>query len=133
MEEYIRQVKRLSITLCSVLMGSVILWVLTSYSTWVAGFALGLFIGLFNTLLTGIKVHRFSESIALGGRRAGLGMATRFSMAILGALIATRFPEHVSVVGLIVGILATQVFAAGDAIYFQKKNQHTSQIGERGE
>ncbi|WP_025025762.1 ATP synthase subunit I [Caldalkalibacillus mannanilyticus] len=91
MEEYIRQVKRLSITLCSVLIASVILWLLTSYSTWVAGFALGLFIGLFNTLLTGIKVHRFSEAIAQGGRRAGLGMATRFSMAILGASLPRAF------------------------------------------
>jgi len=112
-----------------------IVWLISARSTLVAGISMGLLVGLFNTVLTGIKVHKFSESVIQGRGRSGLGMATRFATAILGALVALRFPEYVSVGGLLIGLGLTQVFALGDAIYSQinQKQNNQMQSGERGE
>jgi len=122
-DEYVQRVRRLTRVLFYAMAFAVIGWGFSDYPAFFGGLALGIGIGMFNTVFLAVKIDRLGARVAAGQKRSGLGMFVRLSMGALGAVIALRFPEHIGIVGLATGIISVPVLALGDAIFLNLKNK----------
>ncbi len=86
-------------------------WGLTPWKPLFLGLILGTLVSFVNALQMAWRVRRFFRRIQRTGsspRFVG-GMAFRFSMAILAAMVALRFPHQVDLLGTILGLVTAPV------------------------
>jgi ATP synthase protein I len=132
-EDYVHRIRRVVQGTLLILAICFIGWGFTPSSQFFAGLILGASMALLSAVLTAWKIHKVGEqALKYKGekKRASLGMLTRFSMAILAAVIAVQYPQLFSLPGMIIGLMVPSILAYGDAMYLHIK-QKTK--GERGE
>jgi ATP synthase protein I len=131
-DNYVYRIKRVVQGNIFVLAFSVLCWGYTSYPAFFAGLMLGTGLALLGAIYTSWKVHRIGEvAVMFEGKkkRASLGSITRFSIAILAAVIATQYPEIFAIEGTLVGLMIPTLVAYGDAVYLKFKLKLTSRKG----
>lgn len=132
-ENYIYRIKRVVQGSLLILSASIIGWIFTPVPAWFAGMVLGTALALISAIYTAWKVHKAGElALKYNGqkKRASIGMVTRFSMAILAAVIAVEYSQFFSLLGMVIGLMVPSIIAYGDAIYFYIIRKTG---GERGE
>lgn len=88
---------------------SVLGWGLTPFPEWFLGYLVGVIISFYNHWLLYRKVGKFTEAVATGGRAYSLGTLSRMAAAVLGVLIAVRFPEYFNLYSVIIGIMTSYI------------------------
>jgi ATP synthase protein I len=69
-----------------------------------AGLALGVLASIWNSILLRRKVELLSQLAAEGKKpRGGVGFVARAAVVLLVCMVALRFPEHVSLIFVVVG------------------------------
>lgn len=124
-DDYIFRVRRVAQWTIYILAGAIIGWGFGANKTWFAGLALGILFGLLSAVFTAWKVHRVGEiAIQYKGERkkASLGMPTRFALAVLATMIATRYPEYFHVIAMVIGLSIPPVIALIDSLLLNQKN-----------
>jgi ATP synthase protein I len=132
-EDYVHRIRRVVQGTLLILAICFIGWGFTPSSQFFAGLILGASMALLSAVLTAWKIHKVGEqALKYKGekKRASLGMLTRFSMAILAAVIAVQYPQLFSLPGMIIGLMVPSILAYGDAMYLHIKHKTK---GERGE
>jgi ATP synthase protein I len=132
-EDYVHRIRRVVQGTLLILAICFIGWGFTPAPRWFAGLILGATTALFSAMFTAWKIHKVGEqAIKYKGKkkRASLGMLTRFSMAILAAVIAVQYPQLFSLPGMVIGLMVPSILAYGDAMYLHIKHKTE---GERGE
>jgi ATP synthase protein I len=132
-EDYVHRVKRVVQGTFLILAISFIGWGFTPAQQFFAGLILGACTALLSAVFTAWKIHKVGEqALKHKGKkkRASLGMLTRFSMAILAAVIAVQYPQLFSLPGMVIGLMVPSILAYGDAMYLHIKHKTE---GERGE
>ncbi|WP_134702509.1 ATP synthase subunit I [Ammoniphilus sp. YIM 78166] len=125
-DDYIFRMRRLVQWTVYVLAGAILGWGFSANKTWFAGLALGITFGLLSAVFTAWKVHRVGEiAIQYKGERkkASLGMPTRFALAILATLIATRYPDYFHVIAMVIGLVIPSLIAFIDSLYLELRLQ----------
>ncbi|WP_100523470.1 ATP synthase subunit I [Mycobacteroides abscessus] len=131
-DDYILRIRRLVQWTVYVLAGATLGWGFSAYKTWFAGLALGLLFGLLSAVFAAWKIHRVGEiAIQYKGERkkASLGMPTRFALAILATLIATRYPEYFHVIAMVIGLMIPPVIALLDSHYLELNYKNDAEEG----
>jgi hypothetical protein len=124
-DEYVIRIIRAAKWNLYIISASLVGWALTPYKLWFAGFGLGMVVGLLNQIYAAWKINKLGEvAAAHNGEKkpASLGLATRYSMAILATLIVLKLPEHFSMIGMVVGLMLPTFVALADAVYIQLKD-----------
>ncbi|MGM9925592.1 MAG: ATP synthase subunit I [Bacillus sp. (in: firmicutes)] len=84
-------------------------WGFTDYKSVFAGLILGAVVGLFNAWVLAKRSMRIGQAAVEGKKARSAGSITRYASAILAAMIALEFPEHFSIIGTVLGLVATTV------------------------
>ncbi|MGD6776222.1 MULTISPECIES: ATP synthase subunit I [Bacillaceae] len=106
----------------------VIGWGFTSYQEWFLGLILGTVISIYSHWLLHKKVKKFTEAVAEGRKAVTLGSFSRMAAAVLGVVIAMRYPETLSLYGVIIGIMTSYIVIIIDSFVTLFKA-----VGKRGE
>lgn len=85
----------------------VIGWGFTSYKPFFLGMLLGTVISLFNLWLLSRRIERVGQAVVKGEKAYSLGMMSRFASAGFIVLIALQFPNHLNLIGVIIGLMST--------------------------
>jgi ATP synthase protein I len=132
-EDYVHRIRRVVQGTLLILAICFIGWGFTPVPQFFAGIILGTSMALLSAVFTAWKIHKVGEqALRYKGKkkRASLGMLTRFSMAILAAVIAVQYPQLFSLPGMVIGLMVPSILAYGDAMYLHIKHKTE---GERGE
>lgn len=97
-------------------------WGFSSYEKIFLSLIIGTIVGLFNTWTLIRRVERLGRAVILGRRVVSLGMLSRMAAATLGAIFALRYPEHLSIVWIVVGLMTSYVVIMID-FFFQKNKE----------
>ncbi len=132
MKTYVTRIRNISIITGVIIIVLGLGWAITSYKSIFLGLLLGTAVSYFNSLYTAYKINQIGKMVTTGNRRrfATIGTSTRFATALLAAVIAIKFPQSVSMIGTIVGLLIVPMITLAEGFIALKK-QNTS--GERGE
>lgn len=87
----------------------VLLWGFTPYKAVFLGLTLGTSLSLFNMWLLVKRMDRFSSAIDEGKPLRSLGTVSRMATAVLAVLIALKFPEHLNIYSVIVGLMTSYI------------------------
>ncbi len=123
-DNYVYRIKRVIQGTFFILAASFLGWGFTPATEWFAGLILGTFFALLSVLFLAWKVHRVVQAaLQYKGqkRRVTLGTSSRFSLAILAAIIALQFPDTFSLSGMMIGLLLPTMITYIDAIYMHTK------------
>ncbi|MGM9926979.1 MAG: ATP synthase subunit I [Bacillus sp. (in: firmicutes)] len=97
-------------------------WGFTEYQSMFAGLVLGTILGTFNLWLLARKTTQVGEAAARGQTVRSMGSASRYASAILGAIIAIKYPEYVNIIGTVLGLVTAYVVMIIDFI-IHKSNE----------
>lgn len=79
--------------------------ILEAYRPYIAGFMLGVTVSLINAHYLSLKIRQLSQVVlGISGRRINLGFLTRAAIAVLAAMAAIQFEEHLSIMTTAAGI-----------------------------
>ncbi|ABO68650.1 MULTISPECIES: ATP synthase subunit I [Geobacillus] len=95
-----RMQKQLFILMACYALGSI--W--TKYEAWFFSLLVGTAAGLYSIRLLARRVIKVGEAIADGRRPPSLGTMVRFALAIAVALLVSRYPQHLSMVPVVIGL-----------------------------
>ncbi|MEA3321263.1 MAG: ATP synthase subunit I [Bacillota bacterium] len=123
-EQFMRHMKYFLFFLAFFVLG----WGVTPYQEWFLGLILGTVISIYSHLLLHKKVKRFTEAVAEGRKAVTLGSFSRMAAAILGVVIAMRYPETLNLYGVIIGIMTSYIVIIIDSFVTLFKA-----VGKRGE
>ncbi len=84
-------------------------WGFTDYQAIFAGLIVGTAFSMFNIWLLARKSGQVGEAAASGRSVRSLGSASRFATAILAAMIAMKYPEHVNIYSTVAGLMTAYV------------------------
>lgn len=104
-------------------------WGFTPYKSVFLGLLLGTVLSVY--LLWGMysKVKRFGNAISEKRRTGSLGTLQRMAVAVLAALIATRYPETFHLYSVILGLMTFYIVIMIDSLYQSIRKK----AGKRGE
>ncbi|NLP51783.1 ATP synthase subunit I [Bacillus sp. RO1] len=123
-EQFMRHMKYFLFFLAFFVLG----WGITPYQDWFLGLILGTVISIYSHWLLHKKVKRFTEAVAEGRKAVTLGSFSRMAAAILGVVIAMRYPETLNLYGVIIGIMTSYIVIIIDSFVTLFKA-----VGKRGE
>ncbi|KPB05791.1 ATP synthase subunit I [Bacillus sp. CHD6a] len=123
-EQFMRHMKYFLFFLAFFVLG----WGVTPYQEWFLGLILGTVISIYSHWLLHKKVKKFTEAVAEGGKAVTLGSFSRMAAAILGVVIAMRYPETLNLYGVIIGIMTSYIVIIIDSFVTLFKA-----VGKRGE
>ncbi|MGD6991182.1 ATP synthase subunit I [Sutcliffiella horikoshii] len=123
-EQFMRHMKYFLFFLAFFVIG----WGFTPYPDWFLGLILGTVISLYSHWLLHKKVKKFTEAVAEGRKAVTLGSFSRMAAAILGVVIAMRYPETLNLYGVIIGIMTSYIVIIIDSFVTLFKA-----VGKRGE
>ncbi len=86
-------------------------WSVTSWKPLFLGLVVGTTVSFVNAMQMAWRIRWFFRRLNATGRKpltAG-GMAFRFAMAALAALVAVKWPQHVDLAGVLVGLVTAPV------------------------
>ena len=92
-------------------------WGFTSYQTIFLGLILGTCFGFINLWMLVRKSESFDKKVQQGEKVKSLGSLSRMAMAGIAAVIALRYPEYFSVVGLVIGLMTSYIVIMIDYFY----------------
>jgi len=92
-------------------------WGFTSYQTIFLGLILGTCFGFINLWMLVRKTESFDKKVQQGEKVKSLGSLSRMAMAGIAAVIALRYPEYFSVVGLVIGLMTSYIVIMIDYFY----------------
>ena len=84
-------------------------WGFTDYQAIFAGLIIGTAFSMFNIWLLARKSGQVGEAAASGRSVRSIGSASRFATAILAAMIAMKYPEHVNIYSTVAGLMTAYV------------------------
>ncbi len=133
--DYSFRIRRIVMWTIFILAGAVLGWGISSYQTWFAGLALGIFFGMISAVFTAWKIHKVGEiAIQSQGqkKRPSLGTPTRFAMAALSTLITLKFPAYFHLAAMVIGLMVPSVIAFIDMLYFNltERDENVEEGGE---
>ncbi|OLO42277.1 ATP synthase subunit [Alkalihalophilus pseudofirmus] len=82
-------------------------WGFTPYESFFLGFILGSVLSLLILWSLFSRVKRLGQAVEEGKKMYSLGTLTRFALAVLGVIIATRYPEVIQLYGVVIGLMST--------------------------
>lgn len=82
-------------------------WGFTPYKSIFLGLILGTVISFFNHWLLIRKTTRFGEAVAGGKKARSLGTLSRMAAAVVGVIIAMRYPEYFHIASYLIGLMAS--------------------------
>ncbi|TYS69648.1 ATP synthase subunit I [Sutcliffiella horikoshii] len=123
-EQFMRHMKYFLFFLAFFVLG----WGVTPYQEWFLGLILGTVISIYSHWLLHKKVKKFTEAVAEGRKAVTLGSFSRMAAAILGVVIAMRYPENLNLYGVIIGIMTSYIVIIIDSFVTLFKA-----VGKRGE
>lgn len=85
------------------------------------GLLLGGAVSFFNMSLLQNRVRAFSDAIVHGNTAVSLGFFTRLTTSVVTVLIGLKFPEHIKIGALIIGLMASHIFLFIDMLIFSFK------------
>lgn len=91
-------------------------WGITSYKALFLGLILGTIFSIYNLFNMFRKINRLGEAAAEGKKAKSLGFLTRLAVAGLAVAIATRYSEHFSLLGVVIGLMITYIIILIDSI-----------------
>ncbi|MGB7999898.1 MAG: ATP synthase subunit I [Anaerobacillus sp.] len=91
-------------------------WGITSYKALFLGLILGTIFSIYNLFNMFRKINRLGEAAAEGKKAKSLGFLTRLAVAGLAVAIATRYPEHFNLLGVVIGLMITYIIILIDSI-----------------
>ena len=98
-------------------------WGFTGFQTIFSGLILGSLFGLYNFWLLVRRMERFDRSFTDGKGGASLGTAMRFASGVAAAAIAISLPEHIDLIGTVIGLMIPYILLLADRIIFHKKHE----------
>lgn len=97
-----------------------VLGVITPYKAIFIGLAVGTIVGLLNFIVTVRKVNQIGDLAAnkdkADSKPVFSGMTTRFSLVIIAAMVAFRFPEYINIFSMLLGLFITQIIVVLDSL-----------------
>ncbi|MBD8069505.1 ATP synthase subunit I [Bacillus sp. PS06] len=84
-------------------------WGFTTYDTAFMGLIVGTITSFYNHLLLYRKVNKFGDTVVNGGKMYSLGTVSRMAAAGLAVFISLRYPEHVNVYFVILGLMTSYI------------------------
>ncbi|MEH6943420.1 ATP synthase subunit I [Bacillus sp. JJ722] len=84
-------------------------WGFTDYKSVFAGLILGTVVGLFNLWVLAKRSMKIGQAAVEGKKVRSAGSFSRYASAILATLIAMEFPEHISIIGTVLGLVTATV------------------------
>ncbi|MGN1400514.1 MAG: ATP synthase subunit I [Bacillus sp. (in: firmicutes)] len=112
-----RQLKYILYLLSVLVLG----WGFTDYQAIFAGLILGTSMSMFNVWLLSRKTKQVAEAAASGRSVRSIGTASRYATAILAAMIALKYPDHVNIYSTVAGLMAAYVVMIID-FFIHKSN-----------
>jgi len=100
-----KQTKYISIILSLYLLG----WAMTPYKTVFLGLILGTSLSYMNMALLVRRMGKLSTAIDKGKKVGSLGTLSRMATAILGVAIAMKYPEHIHLISVVIGLMTSYV------------------------
>ena len=91
-------------------------WGFTPYESFFLGFMVGAVLSLLILWSLYSRVKRFGQAVTEGRKMYSLGMLTRFALAIIGVIIATRYPDAIQLYGVVIGLMSTYIIIFLDFI-----------------
>jgi len=101
-------------------------WGFTDYRAIFAGLILGTLLGTFNLWLLARKARQVGEAAAGGRQARSIGSASRYASAILGAMIAIKYPEYFNVIFTVLGLVTAYVVMIID-FFIHKSNDNNEE------
>jgi len=92
-------------------------WGFTSYKSIFLGLVFGTSLSLFNLWLMVRKMNQFGESISQGKKVRSLGSFSRFATAALAVIISMRYPEHLHLISVVIGLMTSYIVIIIDFFY----------------
>ena len=99
-----RIIKRIQKQSSVLMVGYAVGWILTSYEAWFFSLLIGTATGLYSIRLLARRVIKAGEAMAEGRRPPSLGTMIRFALAAAVALFVSRYPQHLSVMPVVLGL-----------------------------
>lgn len=99
-------------------------WGFTSYQSIFLGLVLGTSLSLFNLWLMVRKMDKFGDAVSQGKKVRSLGSFSRFATAALAVMIAMRYPEHFSLITMVIGLMTSYIVIIIDFFYFTALKIH---------
>lgn len=99
-------------------------WGFTSYQSIFLGLVLGTSLSLFNLWLMVRKMDKFDDAVSQGKKVRSLGSFSRFATAALAVMIAMRYPEHLSLITVVIGLMTSYIVIIIDFFYFTALKIH---------
>jgi ATP synthase protein I len=99
-------------------------WGFTSYQSIFLGLVLGTSLSLFNLWLMVRKMDKFGAAVSQGKKVRSLGSFSRFATAALAVMIAMRYPEHFSLITMVIGLMTSYIVIIIDFFYFTALKIH---------
>ncbi|WML41649.1 ATP synthase subunit I [Neobacillus sp. OS1-2] len=84
-------------------------WGFTSYQSIFLGLVVGTSLSLFNLWLMVRKMNQFDNAVTQGKKVRSLGSFSRFASAALAVIIAMRFPEHLHLISVVIGLMTSYI------------------------
>lgn len=122
-EDMVGRIRRLTRFFLFSLAFVVLGWGFSGYPSFFAGMGLGLCIGYIGAIHLTKRVQYFGQAAAKGEPLPNLGTMTRLALVSLAAVMVMIYPHYFDYIGLVIGLMMPTVFAIGDAIYDQLKQE----------
>ncbi|MBO0958597.1 ATP synthase subunit I [Neobacillus sp. MM2021_6] len=84
-------------------------WGFTSYQSIFLGLVVGTSLSLFNLWLMVRKMNQFGNAVTQGKKVRSLGSFSRFASAALAVIVAMRFPEHLHLISVVIGLMTSYI------------------------
>jgi len=82
---------------------------MTPYKTVFLGLILGTSLSYMNMALLVRRMGKLSTAIDKGKKVGSLGTLSRMATAILGVAIAMKYPEHIHLISVVIGLMTSYV------------------------
>ncbi|KAB2332513.1 ATP synthase subunit I [Cytobacillus gottheilii] len=102
---FIRQRKYMFYLLAIYVLG----WGFTSHQHIYLGLIIGTALSMYILWSMVRKIDQFGEAVATGRKVYSIGMISRMAVAALAVLIATRYPDQVHFISVIIGLMTAYI------------------------
>lgn len=95
-------------------------WGFTDYKTVFLSLLLGTIISLYSLWLLAKKTSQFVQATVDGEKVRSLGMVSRMAAAGLAVFAVVRYPQHFSIIPVVLGLMTSYFVIIIDYFLFQK-------------
>ncbi|WP_028784107.1 ATP synthase subunit I [Thalassobacillus devorans] len=128
MQQYHHMITRQRKWMFYLLAAFILGWGFTDYKSFFMGLLLGTAFSFINLLQMQRKIRKSMDHADSDQRKSyKLGTFSRFAAAGLAVLIAFQFPEHIHIIGVVIGLVTIYFVIIIDFLLFESRNQYTEE------